>query len=92
MVFLQTPQHIKFLMVITPQGAISFLFSKGWGGRVTDKHVTEHCGFLSYILPGDVVLADRGLIFKILSVANVQKLKFQHSPGGKISYPLLKYK
>ena len=50
---------VKFLMGITPQGAISFI-SKGWGGRVTDKHTTEHCGFLNYILPGDVVLADRG--------------------------------
>ena len=49
---------VKFLIAITPQGVISFL-SKGWGGRVPDKHITEQCGFLNYsvILPGDVILA-----------------------------------
>ena len=50
---------IKFIIVITPQGAVSFL-SKGWGGRVTDKHLTENCDLLSKLLPGDIVLADRG--------------------------------
>ena len=44
---------------ITPQGNVSFL-SKGWGGRTSDKHVTNNSGFLNKLLPGDVVLADRG--------------------------------
>ena len=44
---------------ITPQGNVSFL-SKGWGGRTCDKHVTNNSGFLNKLLPGDVVLADRG--------------------------------
>ncbi|KAK9958526.1 hypothetical protein ABG768_010640, partial [Culter alburnus] len=39
---------MKYLIVITPQGVISFI-SKGWGGRSSDK-----------LLPGDIVLADRG--------------------------------
>ena len=55
-------------MGITPRGTISFI-SKGWGGRVTDKHITEHCGFLNYILPGDVVLADRG--FDVQDIVNL---------------------
>ena len=25
---------------------------------MSDKHLTEHCGILKYLLPGDVVLAD----------------------------------
>ena len=29
-------------------------------GRTSDKHVTENCGFLDNLLPGDIVLADRG--------------------------------
>ena len=37
---------------------MSFL-SKGWGGRVTDKHMTENCDLLNKLLPGDIVLADR---------------------------------
>ena len=34
--------------------------SKGWGGRVSDVFLTENCGFLQKLLPGDLVLADRG--------------------------------
>ena len=50
---------VKFLIGITPQGVICFL-SRSWGGRSSDKHITENCGFLDYILPGDLILADRG--------------------------------
>ena len=49
----------KFLIGITPQGTVSFV-SRGWGGRVSDQVVTENCGVLKNILPGDIVLADRG--------------------------------
>ena len=50
---------VKFLIGITPQGSISYI-SPAWGGRVSDKKLTESCGFLDYLLPGDLVLADRG--------------------------------
>ena len=54
-------QHntVKFLIDITPCGAISFL-SKYWGGRATDKCITMNSGFLKLFDFGDVVLADRG--------------------------------
>lgn len=54
---------MKYLMGITPQGVISFI-SKGWGGRTTDPHITANSGFLDNLLPGDLVLADRGFTIK----------------------------
>ena len=49
----------KYLISITPQGSISFI-SKGWGGRASDKQITEQSGYLRNLTHGDIVLADRG--------------------------------
>ena len=49
----------KYLISVTPQGTVSFI-SKGYGGRVSDKHITINSGYLDKLNSGDVVLADRG--------------------------------
>ena len=54
------------------------LVSEGWGGRVSDKYITEHSGILSKLLPGDIVLADRG--FDIAESVGVQQAKL-HIPA-----------
>ena len=50
---------IKYLIGVTPQGTVSYI-SSGRGGRVSEKYLTENCGLLDQLLPGDTVLADRG--------------------------------
>lgn len=51
---------MKYLIGITPQGAISFI-SKGWRGSASDRHITENCGLLNKLLPGDIVLIEASM-------------------------------
>ena len=50
---------LKFLIGITPQGSICFL-SNCWGGRASDTNITQNSGLVDKLLPGDLVIGDRG--------------------------------
>ena len=71
---------VKFLIGITSQGSVAFI-SNRWGGRVSDVYLTEHCGLLENLLPGDVVLADRG--FTIEDSAGMYCSEVKHPPFTK---------
>jgi len=59
---------VKYLIGITPQGTVSFV-SRSWGVRVSHKQITQECGILSLLLPGNVVLADRGFnIYELVAI------------------------
>ncbi|KAK6168738.1 hypothetical protein SNE40_019923 [Patella caerulea] len=73
---------VKFLVGISPTGAIIFL-SKCYGGRASDKQITMESGFLDKLLPGDVVLADRGFTMVEEFAYRQAKLEFPHFTKGK---------
>ncbi|XP_076066026.1 uncharacterized protein LOC143039669 [Oratosquilla oratoria] len=60
---------MKYFLCLTSQGTVCFL-SKGWGGGTSDKYVTENCGFLQKLMPGDVVLSNPH--FNNQEVINIQ--------------------
>ena len=73
---------VKFLIGIAPQGVITFI-SKGWGGRVSDKYLTECSGILDNLLPGDLVLADRGFNVQDTCGLYCAEVKFPPFMKGK---------
>ncbi|XP_033729835.1 uncharacterized protein LOC117319035 [Pecten maximus] len=52
---------VKFLVSISPTGAITYV-SKAYGGRTSDKVITQRSGYLDKLVHGDQVLADRGFL------------------------------
>ena len=70
---------VKVLIAITPQGVISFV-SKGWGGRATDQHITENCGILRHLLPGDQIVV---LTLKQQLAFIVLRSKLHHLPKAR---------
>ena len=73
---------VKVLIGITPRGTISFV-SKAWGGRTSDKCLTENCGIIDKLLPGDLVLADRGFTIQELLMFKHAQLAIPAFTRGK---------
>ena len=78
---------VKFLVGITPNGAISYL-SKCYGGRATDIFITEDSGFVKKLLPGDQVMADRG--FKIRELLAYYQCSLAIPPSASSSLQMSK--
>ena len=73
---------IKFLIAITPSGVICFL-SRCWGGRVSDKKLTQESGFLRKLESTDEVMADRGFAIEEELALQRAKLTIPASTRGK---------
>ena len=73
---------VKLLIGISPQGTISFV-SKAWGGRTSDKFLTENCRIMEKLLPGDLVMADRGFTIHEFLVCKQAELAIPAFTRGK---------
>lgn len=60
---------IKYLVSCTPCGMVNFI-SKGFPGRASDQKIVQKSGYLTYIVDGVGVLADRGFKNVATEVAN----------------------
>ena len=74
------------LIGITPTGGISFV-SRAFGGRVSDKVITQRSGFLQLLERDDLVLADRGFLIEEELGAHGCKLAIPAFTRGKTQLP-----
>ena len=70
---------VKFLVAITPNGAVSWI-SPVYGGRTSDIHIVRNSGFLDILEPYDQVMADRG--FKIKTDLAIKQCKLRIPPSA----------
>ena len=73
---------VKFLIGITPRGVLSCI-SKAWGGCTSDKFLTENCDFLNNLVPGNIVMADRGFDIEESVALYYAKVKIPSFTKGK---------
>ena len=60
----------KALVGVAPNGCITFVSSL-FPGSVSDKEIVRHSGILQQLVPGDMVLADKGFVIQDLMPAGV---------------------
>ncbi|XP_055032015.1 uncharacterized protein [Misgurnus anguillicaudatus] len=56
---------VKYLVAISPSGIIMFI-SDAYGGKCSDRYITQNSGFLDYLRPGNEVMGDRGFTIRDL--------------------------
>lgn len=78
---------IKVLIGVTPQGTISFV-SKAWGRRTSDKFLRENFRIMKKLLPGDLVMADRGFTIHESLVCEQAQLTIPAFTWGKVQLDL----
>ena len=81
---------VKFLIGIAPQGFVSYI-STAWGGRASDKTIVEASGILKKLLPGDVVIADRGFNVEDSVGLYAASLKIPAFTRGKLQLSVCAY-
>ena len=73
---------LKFLIGITPQGTISYL-SCCAGRRISDKQIVERSNLLHHLLPGDIIITDRGFTCDEYAHMALAEIKIPSFTKGK---------
>ena len=53
-------QSIKYLIGIAPPGVVTFISVGSMGGKTSDQQLKAKSGVMKNLLPGDIVMVDRG--------------------------------
>uniref|UniRef100_A0A6P7GDE3 Uncharacterized protein LOC114340901 n=1 Tax=Diabrotica virgifera virgifera TaxID=50390 RepID=A0A6P7GDE3_DIAVI len=56
---------LKGLIGVAPNGVVTYA-SKLYPGSVSDKKIVKHCGILEQMVPGDLIIADKGFLISDL--------------------------
>ena len=56
-IIMNTTIQLRYFLDVRHKGVISYV-SSAWGGWVSDKYLTKHCGLLDHLIPGDVASSE----------------------------------
>lgn len=63
---------VKYLVATAPSGMVMFI-SEAYGGKCSDRFITQNSGFLDHLRAGDEVMGDRGFTIRdLLEERNVR--------------------
>ena len=75
----------KCLVAVAPNGTIVFV-SDLYEGSISDRAIVEKCGFLNYINPGDMILADHGFTIEDLLLSRQASLNIPPFLGKRTKF------